>query len=241
MKWLNPSEAERAIRTHEGEPQTFVFYCDRGDLKRKLEVEPRIVSTDEEVASAVYEWTGFIGDRPVVVQQELDQNYGLKHSVTVLTPFVDAERRLEEWTAIVELQELPLPIRPSRPLYIQSHADSSDHIVYRPDDKGWSDMIYRAASEPEARRLLEYLLDSDPWNKNCFVSNSELPGEWTIVHNGEKNGRIVGVYPDADSAVRVALRLSEQSLDDVLIVKNRLAEIKSAKYRIACGRVERAS
>lgn len=237
MEWLSPSDAEKLLVRPDQEPQTFLFFCGHGDLTTSLPVKPRHISTDEGAALPTNEWVGLIGDRPVVIQQEQLRDRGETNPVTVLTPFPSSGA--QEWSPLRELAVLPEPIQASRPLYIQSHSTSRDHVVRRPNKRGWNDVLYRAASRDEAEDLLHYLR-REPWNRQCFIGSTEPPGQWTIFAPNGSEARILGAYPEVDAALQFASRMSMYPPHEVLLVKDVSERRNSNEYRIVHGRLERA-
>jgi hypothetical protein len=233
MKWLTTGEAENLLSGRKMEPQAFVLYCDASDLSGSLPIEPHRVPDDEGLPSPTNQWVGLVDDRPVVVQQELIPNGCRANTVTVLTPSGIGPER---WTALRALQQLPWPIRPSRPYHIESGCASQDHVVCRPLANGWFDLVYRAPSSAEAEHLLTYLKSADPWNEACFVTEMGPLGKWIIVRQFEHEGQIVGGYPDVDSAVRVALNMSCKHPKDKFRVRD-AATRQSKQYDVSHGRV----
>jgi hypothetical protein len=239
MKWLTPSEAEKLLNGCRSEAQTLILSCDVDDLSSKLSATPRSLSTDEGNPWPANEWVGLIDERPVLVHQELPHEKYAPPAVTVLTPFPKTHHGVGEWSILHELKALPRPIRSTRPLFIQSHIASDDHVVCRPNVWGWHDAIYRAASDTEAKDLLHFLRESDSWNERCFVAKRPGAGEWTIHRQGRRE-QILGVYPDVDSALRLACKLSADSPDDVLVVKDRLGKRHPREYHVAHGHLKPA-
>src|SRR3954466_6515939 len=169
MKWLSPRDAEKLLPGYGGEPQAFLFDCADCDLAARLPVEPRHLSTDDGEPSPTHQWAALIDDRrPVVIQQKLPPGRGEPNPVPVLTPYPPPGAA--EWGALRELAVLPEPIQARRPLFIQSRSASRDHVVLRPNERGWNDVVYRAASRAEAEDLLDYLRRRDPAaNRDCFI------------------------------------------------------------------------
>jgi hypothetical protein len=238
MKWLSASDVGK-LELGSQEPQTLLLFCGHGDLAACLPVAPRLVWANEGSATPTKQWVALINDRPVVIEQDPFVHFEGRHVVVVLTPYVDSAAEAE-WSPLRDLSVLPEPIHPTRPLFIQSRSTSRDHVVCRPNPRGWSDAVYRAASRAEAEDLLEYL-HRDPWNRPCFIGSVEHTGLWTVVGTGGRESRILGCYPDVDSALRLASRISDDNPDDVVVVKDASAEGSRNEYRISHGRLEGGS
>jgi hypothetical protein len=238
MKWLSAQEAEKLSGYGDKEPQAYLFACGHGDLSTRLPVPPRFISTGEGVALPTNEWVALIGDRPVVIQQELSCDHREPNPVTVLTPFADGPARTE-WSPLRELAALPDPIKPTRPLFIQSRSTSREHVVFRPNERGWDEAIYHAAERAEAEDLLNYLR-ADPWNARCFIGSAERSGEWTIFAPDGRESRVLGAYAEVSAALRVASRISSDRPNDVLVVRDVSERRSMNEYRLSRGHLERA-
>jgi len=238
MKWLDASDVD-GLDFRGQEPQTFYFFCGHGELGAGFPVAPRLDWADEGAPSPTKQWVALIDKRPVVIQQEPFNHFDDRNVVLVLTPFAcsDAEGG---WGALRDLAVLPEPIYPTRPLFIQSCSTSRDHVVCRPNPRGWSDALYRAASRAEAEGLLDYL-QRDPWNRSCFIGSIEPAGLWTVISPGGRADRVVGRYPEVDSALRLAAKVSDGQPDDVLTVKDESHGGSRTEYRICGGHLERAA
>lgn len=236
MRWLNAHELEKLIPAR-GEPQTFVLASD-GDLVSALDVKPQLVSTEQGEPVPLNQWVGMIDGRLVVVQQERTQGKSAPHTVIVLIAHGTDAHGQGGWNTLRTLEALPQPIRSSRPLFIQSCSASRDHVVCRPNDSGWYDAVYRASSHAEAEELLSYLRSKDRWNERCFIGKLERRGEWRIVAREGTGERVVGAYPEVDSALRLACTLSDDSPDAVLFVKDAHQTPPSKKFRVARGKVQ---
>jgi hypothetical protein len=237
MRWLNAHEIE-SLTQRKAEPQWFIFSCE-GDLSTALHVEPQQLSTEDGEAWPVNQWVALSNDRLVVVRQDEPPISGELRSAQVLTPFQNAMREQEDWTTLRLLQDLPWPIKPSRPFFIQSRSESREHVVCRPNDRGWYDPIYRATANAEAERLLSYLRSIDSWNESCFIGKMEQRGEWRIVAREGSVERVVGAYPEVESALSFACTLSDKSPNDVLTVTDSESQ-RSKTFRITRGRVHSA-
>jgi hypothetical protein len=184
---------------------------------------------------------GLLGDRPLVIQSghRLDQDP--PPPVKVLMPYLHrAGCELGDATVFRDLQDLPPPIRPSRPLFIQSHAAPGGPAVLRHNDRGFDDVVYQAESWREADQLLDFLRALDSWNQTCFVADTEPRGQWIIIAASRDGPRIVGCYPDANSSLSAACRMSDRAADQEFIVKDESAQPPmSHEYHIAHGRVRR--
>ena len=241
MKWLNPDHALKSLAQFKGDPQTLVLFCEVSDIATKLPVKPRLLSTEEGVASPVNEWVGLLGVRPIVVRQTVTPMGHSPHSVEVLTPFMHSASAEGEWMTLRELEGLPLPIRPSRPLYIESHTTSRDFVVHRPNSEGWDDPIYQAASGADAEKFVAYLKAKDPWNDRCFIGRRDAPGRWGILKRQADKDQVLGAYPDADSALRVACDLSSELPDNSLVVRDISETPQQKVFQVSRGRVEKVT
>lgn len=238
MNWLTPEESQKLFSECKAEPQALVFYCETTELGAYLPVKPRYVSTEEGPVSPVNEWLGFIHNRPVVVQQEQKPIGPDPYSVTVLTPY--AEGAMGDWATLELLDELPRPIQTSLPLYIQSHTTSRNHVVYRPSSQGWDYSLYHATSRADAEKLLSYLNQRDPRNKECFIGSYETRGYWNIVTRRADRESLVGTYEDMNSALRVACDFSTKQPDTLLIVKDVSEKPQPNIFEVARGKVQRS-
>ena len=225
MNWLNYSDK---IGGELSEPQTLIFWLDSDDRWDEIPVAPRVLSD-----SKTQEWIGLIGERPVVIQRDTLH----KRCATVLTRFTN---HAADWEVLRELEGLPAFIRLHRPRFIESRTQSIDHVVYRPDPRGWLSAIYRADSKSEAEALLQFLRQ-DEWNQDCVIGDGVPEGTWTIARR-EKNGeRDIGCYTNIESALSFASSQSLREPDSTFAVKNIAAIASSSELRVARGRVTDAA
>jgi hypothetical protein len=151
----------------------------------------------------------------VVVECEMELQPREAGVVVVHTPYVNNPTS-PDWTVLLELVALPQCILVSRPLHIESRVESPGFVVYRPDPRGWADVVYAAKSHSAALALVEYL-EYDVWNAPCYIGAPEAIGEWAIVESSPHGDRVIGAYPTQSMALRVAWQLSSLENTDATV------------------------
>ncbi len=187
LEWISESQAKAHVDglARPIEFQTVLLSCDREQLARQIPMQPRVISPSAGPPTEMYQWYGRIKARGFCLEVSTLGCVG--NSADMSTHFRPRQDVEGDWTVLLDLAALPKAIQPTRPIAIESREAAPDFVVYRPDPRGWNDIVYAGRSRGDAEGLLLFL-KQDPWNSKCFIDAPEPVGEWTVFDNGRKAG-----------------------------------------------------
>lgn len=179
-----------------------ILPVDRTRLQGDIPIPPFLSISETSPPPSTWQWYCRLRNRCAIIDLPLNEGTPRDH-VIISTPYLDDSVRAADWEVILEFEGLPTSMMASRPLFIQSRCSQSQFHVFRPDPRGWSDLIYGSSSQIEAEGLLDFL-KLDRWNDGCIVLRAEERGEWTIGHKVDGLMKVLGAYPDRNDALKTA-------------------------------------
>lgn len=236
MHWMTFEEAtERRFQVRGTPvPQQIELLADVKELSNEIEVPGRFMEMGD-IPGPSFQWYAWIGDRPIILEREAKVGEGIPERVFIHTSYLERQDKFGDWSVLRELTELPISIYVTRPSHIVSRSANHDYIVFRPDSSGWNALVYSAASLREAEELLEFL-KQDQWNESCFIGSSERDGIWSAIRNHDGEEQILCTYPQRNTALNFACRVSLQLGQGVITVKER-SSVSKDQYVVSEGRV----
>jgi hypothetical protein len=233
MEWFTYADGLRIAPSLVGTcaPQIISVMADVSALTKDIPTQPELIPSDNGPPGPTQQWCGRIDDRLITIECEANNSVE-ERGILIRTGFLKRQDELGDWSAILDLQELPTSIHITRPLFIESRNVGPDCAVYRAHTQGWNTLLYRAASRTEAEDLLTFLRQ-DRWNEGCFIGEPEPPGKWATIQGDEV---ILGGGSELNSALRFACEWSLRYAPVVLLVKD-VSGINNDVHVVSQGRV----
>lgn len=232
MRWLDHTSMQSAASEFGGRaPQMITLPADVASLVAEIPIAPVLQSPSEGPPTALYRWFGTTGKRFLELQADASGLLGA-NSVVIITSFAPGQDCFGDWSALLDLSELPKSVKVSCPLYIESRCSKPAAAVFRRDPKGWNDPVYLAKSWDDAEALLTFL-KQDRENYNCFIDNPPPKGDWATLRGEEV---LRGYGTELHIALQFACSFSEQYPTSVLQVRD-LSRQNSQVFAVAAGKV----
>ncbi|HKQ05735.1 MAG TPA: hypothetical protein VJ464_11420 [Blastocatellia bacterium] len=166
-------------------------------------------------------WYGTSDDIPFFITHYEKGDESLT-TISTLIPISYKEKY--KWSILEQLVDLPAPIL-RRISWLCGHKEGATTSLYFKDSLGIISEVYRAATDEEAKELLQFLLRLGTDYEYFLGKPENLALDWIVKRNKENKDLIVGRYSLRESAERVArvMSISDRSIYYVIPAEDALS------------------